>query len=126
MEGQVKEKPLTLKGLQKHLILTVVSAICLAVLGGILTSFVFYHKANNNFEVLHQNDIEHDSQIQSINTTLQDINNKLGTTNTTTAVSDEKIKGLENTVNDIKDDVGNIQKNQTEILKILGDIKRKQ
>ena len=44
MEATLKEKRLTLKGLQKHLIFTVVTAICLAILGGGLTSFAFYYK----------------------------------------------------------------------------------
>jgi len=126
MEGKLKEQPLTLKGLQKHLILTVLTTICLAVLGGIITSFAFYYNTNNDIEVLQTNDVKQSDDIENINATLKQINEKLGTTNTTTAVSDEKIKGLENTINNIEGDVSNIGKTQTEILKILGDIKRNQ
>lgn len=126
MKETVKERGLTLKAMQKHLIMTVVTALCLAVLGGVLSSFAFYHNTKNDIKVIQDNDIEQNEDIQNIHSTLKEINNKLGTTNTTTAVSDEKIKGLENTVNNIKEDMGRVQENQTEILKILGEIKRKQ
>ena len=59
--------------------------------------------------------------------TLKEINNKLGTTNTTTAVSDEKIKGLEKTINNVQEKSNyHSKKTKLKILKILGDIKRNQ
>ena len=121
-----KDLLLTRKGLERHIIKTIVISVILAVLGGAGTAFAFYYKANNQFENLHKNDARQDESINKMTSTLNEINTKLGTTKTSTAVSDEKIKGLEKTINMIQETQVSVQKNQTDILKMLGEIRRNQ
>ena len=119
------EKPLTFRGLQKHIIYTIVGCFVLALLTGAGTSTAFYYKTNNAIERGIENDEEQDKSINEIKISVQQINSKLGSTNTTTAVSDERIKALEKIIENLQANQQNIQKNQTEMLKILIDINRK-
>lgn len=111
-EVEKEEKDLTRKALRKHIIFTTVSCLVVALISTASTAFPFYYKTNNNIENLIDNDKKQDDKIQSVNTTLQEINGKLGNTKTITAVSDEKIDNLEEKVNDI-------QETQNKILDLL-------
>jgi len=124
MEEQIKEEPVTLKSLQKHVIKVLVAAIVIAVMGGAGTAFAFFYKTNYGIEKIIINDIRQDKSIEGIGIVLNDVSNKVGSTNTSAAVLDEKIKGLEGVMASIQQTQTNIQTTQTDILKILGEIRR--
>ena len=44
---KLKDKPLTIKALQKHIIYTIVGCIIITIVGGLTTSFTFYYKTTN-------------------------------------------------------------------------------
>ena len=124
MEEQIKEEPVTLKSLQKHVIKVLVAAIVITVMGGAGTAFAFFYKTNYGIEKIIINDIRQDKSIEGIGIVLNDVSNKVGSTNTSAAVLDEKIKGLEGVMASIQQTQTNIQTTQTDILKILGEIRR--
>lgn len=122
---ELKEKPLTIKALQKHIVYTIIGCIIVTIVGGITTSFAFYHKTNNEIANIIENDKKQDASINKVYSTVNQINEKLGSTNTVTAVSDEKIKGLENQIQSTNEQMKIMQQTQLEMLKMLSEIKRK-
>lgn len=120
-----KEKPLTIKALQKHIVYTIVGCIVVTIIGGATTSFAFYHKTNNEIANIIENDKKQDASINRVYSTVNQINDKLGSTNTVTAISDEKIKGLENQIQSTNEQMKIMQQTQLEMLKMLSEIKRK-
>lgn len=108
--------------ISKHLVKTVLTSILVTILGSIGTISAFYYNTNNDIKDIIENDQMQDESIIQMQTTLISINEKLGSTNTVTAVSDTKIKGLETQINQVQKQQEIMQ--QT-MMQILVEIKRK-
>ena len=63
---EVKDKPLTIKALQKHIIYTIVGCIIITIIGGLTTSFTFYYKTTNELENIHNHNKKQDESINEI------------------------------------------------------------
>lgn len=109
-----------LKDLASHAVKLVIGAIIIAVMGGIGSSFVIYNK----IEATLQNDIKQDEVIMEAIQKIEKINEKVGGTHINTAISEEKMKGIENQLNQLQEQQRAMQQTQLDILKILGEINR--
>lgn len=108
--------------ISKHLVKTIVTSIIVTVLGSVGTISAFYYNTSNNVSNIVENDRKQDESLTQMQNTLISINEKLGSTNTITAVSDTKIKGLETQINQVQKQQEQMQ--QT-MYQILVEIKRK-
>ena len=113
-----KEKPLTRKRLRNHIVLTIVSSVLISSLGGAGSVLAFYHKTNINMETLSKSD-----KAQSEDIT--EIKDKMGMSATTSAVARTEIKNIQEDVKEVKQTQKSILNNQTEIYKLLVELKNK-
>lgn len=118
-----KEKTLTLKELQSHVIKTIVGALAVAVIGSFITIYSFYYSTINTIDNLKESKTETQSEIKElrisvdkINDNVNEIQTKLSNTNIYTDNNKEQIKSL-------NERMGNMEKKQDEMLNILYDIK---
>src|SRR3989344_2750064 len=102
--------------ISKHLVKTVLTSILVTILGSIGTISAFYYNTNNDIKDIIENDQMQDESIIQMQTTLISINEKLGSTNTVTAVSDTKIKGLETQINQVQKQQEIMQQTMMQIL----------
>lgn len=110
-----------LKDLASHAIKIIIGAIVVAVMGGIGSSFVIYNK----IETTLQNDIKQDEVIMEAIQKIEKIDEKVGGTKINTAVSEEKMKAIENQLDQLQEQQRSMQQNQLDILKILGEMNRR-
>jgi len=126
MEATLTEQKTFFKVLEEHIIKTIIAAIVIASLTGAGTAFGFYYNTNTDIKNLYDKDVEKTKAINNIEESISDINDKMGGTNLTTAVSEERMNGLESSFNDVKTNMVIIQKNQTDMMKLMLDIQRNQ
>lgn len=119
-------KIISIKSLRNYFIYAIVGCLAMTFLSSFATIYTFYYQTNRNIENLNSSDLEQNTNIEKINVNLNEINKIITNTTTITAVSDEKIGGLEKNISKIQVDVVDMQKTQIDILKILGEIKRRQ
>ena len=126
MEATLTEQKTFFKVLEEHIIKTIIAAIVIASLTGAGTAFGFYYNTNTDIKNLFDKDVEKTNAINNIEESISEINDKMGGTNLTTAVSEERMNGLESSFNDVKTNMVIIQKNQTDMMKLMLDIQRNQ
>lgn len=124
--SEEEEKKLSVKAVRNYIIKTVVGGLILTFLGSFTTSVAFYYRTNNSIENLINNDVKQEQKIANMGEILENMNQKLFSTNTVTAVSDERVDGMETQLQEVQKEISAVQKTQIDILKILGDIKRNQ
>lgn len=110
-----------LKDLASHAVKIIIGAIVVAVMGGIGSSFVIYNKIEKTLE----NDVKQDKTIVEAIEKIEKIDEKVGGTKINTAVSEEKMKGIENQLDQLQEQQRSMQQTQLDILKILGEMNRR-
>lgn len=121
----IQQEKTFIRGLGKDIVKAVVISTVLAIFTSVGAVYAVYYKTTNKIDNIVVNDEKQDAALAKYNHTLNQINEKLGSTNTVTAVSDEKIKGLENQIQYTNEQMKLMQQTQLEMLKMLGEIKRK-
>lgn len=124
--AQQDKDELTPKKLQTHLVLMIVGALALGVVSSYFTAYGFYYNTLNTIDNLKESKIEAQSDIKElrisvgqINDHVSEIQTKLSTNNVYTDNNKEQIGA-------INERVGNVEKKQDEMLKVLYEIKAKQ
>lgn len=110
MTENTKNRQMTRSKMRNSIIVTVVSSIIISSLGGAGSVYAFYYKTKTSIDNLILNDTKQDA-------TLKEINNKLSSSVTNSAISESEIEHLQ-------EDIQQIRLKQDKIYDLLLEIKK--
>lgn len=94
MTTTTSEVPLTLKSVQKHIVLTIVGCLILAIGTAFVTSVGFYYKTNNDVNNLTVATTENTQGIKDLNTTIDKLADKVTDGQTPTSINSLEVRNL--------------------------------